>query len=274
MKKLSLLFLLWAQVSLLLAQNTDKYDQVLMLNGDEKIGTVTAVGDNDITFHYKGETLDYKFRKSDIFRIKYASGRTELFSTVNQGAGEDTTKVTTEKNLTVTPNSVAIIPFRFVSSNLEGNNTEEMGTQVQNDYYEFASQGGGKYTYQDPMKTNAILRKKGISAETIRSYEADELCAILGVEYVVLGTLERNKTGSSTTANASGSSDKNGNKENNSGTLNSNTSEEFKTTISVSVYNNESKKMFDQKKTSVWSSPTAYKSTLNYLIKRTPLYGK
>lgn len=271
MKKLLCLFFVFAEISVLVAQNTDKYDQVLMLNGDEKIGTVTAVCDNDITFRYKGETLDYKFKKSDIFRIKYASGRTELFSTVNQGAGEDTTKVTTEKNPTVTPNSVAIIPFRFVSSNLTGNNTEEMGMQVQNDYYEYAKEGGGTYTYQDPMTTNAILRKKGISAETIRSYEADELCAILGVQYVVLGTLERNKTGSSTTANASGSSDKKGNS---SGSANSNTSEEFKTTITVSIYNNESKKVFDQKKTSMWSSPTAYKSTLNYLIKRTPLYAK
>lgn len=273
MKKVFALFLLLAPITLVCAQNSDKHDQVLMLNGEEKIGTVTGMDDETVTFKYSGETLEYKIKKSDIFRIKFVSGRTELFSTANPGENGGANQVTTDKSTDVTPNSVAIIPFRYITSN-GPDNKEEMGTQLQNDYYSYASSAGGKYTYQDPMKTNATLRKKGIVASNVQSYEADELCDMLGVEYVVFGSMEKNKTGTSTNANASGSTSKKGNDSQTNANMNSTTEEEYKTTITVAVYDNTGKRIFDQKKTSVWSSPTAYKSTLNYLIKRTPFYAQ
>lgn len=271
MKKFLPLLVLLFQMTLAFTQGNDKFDQVLMLNGEEKIGTVTGMEDDYVMFKFKGEALEYKLKKSDIFRIKFASGRTELFSTTDSGDNGSNNQVTTDKSTTVQANSIAIMPFRIISS-IGQENPEEMSMQIQGDYYSYVSGSGGKYNYQDPMKTNATLRKKGISPETVRNYEADELCEILGVEFVVLGSLERNKTGTSTTANASATTKKKGNTQNSNATMNSNTEEEFKTTLTVSVYNNKAERIFDQKKTSLWSSPTAYRSTLNYLIKRTPFY--
>ncbi|MBP94066.1 MAG: hypothetical protein CMC55_08115 [Flavobacteriaceae bacterium] len=41
-------------------------DVVAMLNGDEKKGNVTAISDEEITFIYNGETLEYKLKSKDV----------------------------------------------------------------------------------------------------------------------------------------------------------------------------------------------------------------
>jgi len=46
---------------------------------------------------------------------------------------------------------------------------------------------------QDPMTTNAILTKNGVSIKNITDYTPKELANFLGVDAVVMGTLETNK---------------------------------------------------------------------------------
>lgn len=46
---------------------------------------------------------------------------------------------------------------------------------------------------QDPMTTNAILGKKGITIKNIPDYTPKELANFLGVDAVVMGTIETNK---------------------------------------------------------------------------------
>ena len=66
-----------AQLSIAQTAATDK---LIMLSGEEKIGQVTEVGDTFIKFIHKGETLNYSFKKSDINKIQFASGRIEFFT--------------------------------------------------------------------------------------------------------------------------------------------------------------------------------------------------
>ena len=50
-----------------------------------------------------------------------------------------------------------------------------------------------KVRVQDPMTTNAILGKKGITIKNITDYTPKELANFLGVDAVVMGTFETNK---------------------------------------------------------------------------------
>jgi len=50
-----------------------------------------------------------------------------------------------------------------------------------------------KVRVQDPMTTNALLGKKGITIKNITDYTPKELANILNVDAVVMGTVETNK---------------------------------------------------------------------------------
>ncbi|VAW27963.1 hypothetical protein MNBD_BACTEROID07-724 [hydrothermal vent metagenome] len=50
-----------------------------------------------------------------------------------------------------------------------------------------------KIRIQNPMTTNAMLKKKGISIKNITDYTPKELANFLGVDAVIMGTLETNK---------------------------------------------------------------------------------
>lgn len=50
-----------------------------------------------------------------------------------------------------------------------------------------------KVQVQDPMTTNATLKKNGITIKNITNYTPKELATILGVDAIVMGTMETNK---------------------------------------------------------------------------------
>lgn len=74
------------------AQAQSGFDTVLFTNGVEFMGKVTSVVGDSISFMHKNETLVYRFPKTRIFRIQFASGRTELIT-----SGEPTGGATVEK---------------------------------------------------------------------------------------------------------------------------------------------------------------------------------
>src|ERR1700712_3403526 len=63
-----------------MAQQVSKNDVIFKLNGEELSGKVIEINENDVKFSYPGETLVYAIKKTEIFKINYASGRTEMFN--------------------------------------------------------------------------------------------------------------------------------------------------------------------------------------------------
>lgn len=274
MRYLILTFLLLF-VSFAYGQN-GKDDEVLMLNGTEHRGKVTKVGTDDITFTHTGETIEYTFKKTEIFKVIFASGRQEIFNAqTTDGAGNDVQPVRTAA---ATPGSVAILPFRFVADASPAPN-EELARLIQDECYRtFNAQPGGR-TYQDPMKTNAMLAQHGISVNDVRDHSGDELCAILGVETVVMGVVARNTKGSNTSSTSGGYTgikDKSPTKTDvwNVQSGNSTTTVEYETSITMTLVDATGKRVFDKEHTSFWSSSDAYKITIAWLWKRSPLYTK
>jgi hypothetical protein len=159
-----------------------------------------------------------------------------------------------------------------------------MGVKIQSECYNFLSNKAVTLNIQDPVTINALMGKAGLTTDNIRNYTMAEICGILGVEYIVKGMVTSNITntttsGSTTYISKSGSnnSDKTSKTDkSSSGNVygSSTTQQNFKTSVLMEIYSDDNKKIFGQDRTSFWSSVDAYKSTIQYLLKKTPIYAK
>lgn len=293
MKKLFVSFLMTiASLFTLAQQKTAKNDVVLKLSGDELVGKVIKISDNDIDFSYAGESLTYTIKKSEVMKITFASGRTEVFSKPAAQPAPATpaeTKVQQVSNVqpeaaqsSAAPassvnhhNRVAILPFAVV---MDGQLTaNEVGEHVQNDCYAIMSKHAGVYTILNPRTTNALLIKAGVTAENIKGFTMEDLANILGVEYVVDCMVSVNKTSESVSQSNSGEL-KNKNKNSSDQKFNTysygTATQNYKTNLALSMYDDKGNSVYTQNRNSFWSTQDAYKATLEYLLKRSPLYTK
>lgn len=268
---LSLLF----SIILLAAQAQEKSDEILLTSGVEYIGKVTEINEKEVKFSHKGEALVYTIPKSQIFRIAFASGRTEIFSS-SAGSAENSSP---GDKITVNKDMIAILPFRFVSNKVYPG-WEEMAYRIQEEAYVQSLVNFPKYSFQTPATTNAILLKKGINPQQLRAYTMDEIANLLGVGFVMTGEVNMRSTGYTQAGTQSIYQNNNNNSikpvgtSTNSSTTVINSSkvvESFATQVSLKIYNDKGSTLFTRSRESVWSVPDAYKATLNYLLKRTGL---
>tara|TARA_R110002012_G_scaffold49843_3_gene129037 strand:- start:2342 stop:2755 length:414 start_codon:yes stop_codon:yes gene_type:complete len=137
-----------------------------------------------------------------------------------------------------------------------------------------------------------LLAKAGVNNNNIEGYTMGEICNILDVEYVVQGMVSIEKTNVSNYSNSSSKTKGSGNKAKvdrhgniigdiwNSGTRKSTTSsssttiQNFSTNITMNVYTDKGENVFTKDHSSFWQTTDAYKITLAFLAKRTPLYKR
>lgn len=158
-----------------------------------------------------------------------------------------------------------------------------MGYKVQDECYTYLSGKATAFTIQDPSTTNALLGKAGVSSDNIRNFTNQEICNILGVEYIVRGTITANITSSTSSGSAtydqksqSGTDKKGSSTDKTTGSVYSSSSSQqnYHTTVLMEVYQDDGKKVFGHDRTSFWQTVDAYKATIQYLLKKTPIYGK
>src|SRR5438309_1732852 len=187
---LSIIFLHYAAIS----QADKKHDVVTKVNGDELSGDVLEINDSTIRFTYTGEKLVYDFKKSDIAKITFASGRVENFT--NPTTPSSNLGSSSSPNVQTVPdeerrNKVDILPFTFLK---DGEVTaQEVSEEVQNKCYEMLSKHSGVYTVVLPRTTNVKLNQAGITRATIMNYTMGDICKITGVEYVIDGIVSQNR---------------------------------------------------------------------------------
>lgn len=259
------------------AQQSGKNDVVLKITGDELAGKVQAINDSAIVFSYAGESLTYSIKKSEILKITYASGRIEIFNrpTAQPAAGGASQKPVAG-NMEAHHNKVAFLPFSYVK---DGQPTDDaLGDQVQQEAFSFLSKHAGFFQLLDPRTTNALLIKAGVTKDNIKGYTMDDLCNILGVEYVVDGMVNQNKTTQTVQSNTYGQTkeknDDDKKKKNYSSSTYGTATQNYQTVLSLGIYNDKGVTVYNQQRTSFWPTLDAYKNTLEYLLKRTPLYTK
>lgn len=275
MKRLSVIIVLLFATLVSFAQ-FGKNDVILKLNGDELTGRVVKINDADLDFTYAGETLIYNIKKSEILKITYGSGRIEVFNKPARqpaGAAQEHGGPGLEDH----HNKVAILPFGFIRDGQPAD--ESISDEVQNECFSFMNKHAGVFTIINPRTTNAQLIKAGINRSNIKGYTMDDICNLLGVEYVVDGLVTLNKTTQTTYQSNSGkTTSKDGKDDEKDRKYNSSsygtTTQNYQTNLNLSIYNDKGTSVYSQDRTAFWNTQDAYKNTLEYLLKRSPLYTK
>ena len=296
MKKffLATFFLSIMAMAQLLGQAAGNQDIILKVNGDEMLGTVTEITDTQIKFKHEGESLVYTIDRRDVLKITFASGRIEFFnkpqtSTDAQAGTSSAVSASGYGTPGEHHNKVAILPFHYLLDKQDAG--EEMTYKVQREAYTILSNHIGYLTLQDPNTTNALLIKAGVSNNNLRGFTMGEICSILGVEYVVQGTITQNSTTATTStststtykntsATATSSNSKNAvgtawsNNAKSTSSTSSSTQQNYQTSVNMNIYTDKGESIYSQDHTGFWPTTDAYKVTLQYMLKRTPIYKK
>lgn len=240
-------------------------DIITKVSGEKIEADVKEVTDTHVSFTYAGETALYNLNRSDIQEIRFRSGRVETFGSVDNASGQNSGTVNADHG-----NKVAVLPFIYVSDGQSDNS--EMSIMVQTDCYTYLTGHAGNYSIMDVHTTNALLAKAGINKETIPNFTMDEVCNTLGVAFVVTGmvTLDRTSQTSYGSSSQNASYKKNDDKKKNTsssfGSSYTTTEQNYETSLTLNIYN--------QNRKAFWHQKDAYKNTLEYLLKRSPLYKK
>lgn len=244
-------------------------DTVTMTDGKEVRGKVVKYNPNDIQFVYQNETLEYTLNKKDISKITFSSGRIEYLNDMN---------VSAKSNQAVGDyhNKVAILPFDYVRDQEKSNET--MTKEIQQETYAIFNSKKQNLKFQDPTETNALLYKAGINESNLQGFTMGEICHILNVEYVISGlvSIEKTNTYTSNYGNSQSKVTQNnsGAKVNSTGSSSSTTYQNYNTNITMNIFSINGDNLFTQNHNSFWGYENAYKITLDYLAKRTPLYKR
>lgn len=214
-------------------------------------------------------------------KITFSSGRIEV---INEPRLSSATSDNKSSSLASHHNKVAILPFSYIIDKASAG--EDITYQIQNEAYSFLNHHLGTLELQDPITTNALLIKAGVSNDNIRGFTMGEICNILDVEFVIQGSITQTFQSASTSTYQSNSfkveqKDDNsrhhqiGDIKGSSSQASSTTKREsFQTAITMNVYTDKGQSIYSDSHTSLWDTPDAYKITLRYLLKRTPIYKK
>lgn len=257
----------------------EKSDVILKINGDELTGKVSEIGDTGIKFTYQGENLVYTIPKTDILKITFASGRIEFFNkpllSADKKQETDDTPAAQPVNAGLEDhhNKVAILSFQFLKDNKDAG--EEMGYKVQDDVYAFLNRHSSGLTIIDNRTTNALLIKNGITKESIRGLTMDEVCRVLGVEYVVTGGITQTKGAETSSSYGNANAKANDNKAKISSSSYSTSYQYTGTRVNIDIFNDKNDNLYSESRRGLLNTTDgSYSSPLEYLLKRCPLYRK
>lgn len=283
---LVIMFLLCSQNIQLLAQT--KNDVVILLNGERKEGKITGITSSQVKFRYAGEEFDYEFEKAEVAKIEFASGRVETFATPSEIPSAKSGRNPYLAGGPDTHNLVAVLPFEFFSND-PGMAEESMSKLVQNTTANIVRDEYRTLTLQDPLTTNANLAKSNVTRSNISSFTPDEIATMLGVEFIVFGTLSITNKGTSTIGSAgttykeketSSYSNDNSSSNTKGGVFTSSSSSttiEYDTTVDFRMFNDRGDNLYSQSRHVFGTSVDSYKGGIEYMVRRTPFgskYGK
>lgn len=256
------------------AQNSTggKTDKIVFVNGKIAEGRILAFVDDKVRFVYNGETLNYDFGKTDIEKIEYGSGRVEIL----------TDKKPVSVTLPVNSKSkVAVMPMHYTSDG-NSNKEDQMRYHLQEIAISYLSKSAAELKFIDATEVNALLRKSGIQDADLRKYTPKELATLLQVEYVISGSVLQSNGSLVTNTNGSSekkealvhhTSDDNYSREQHYN-RSSVTNQHIETHVTLSIFNEAGEKIYSKSRQALLAEPDAYKNTIHYLLKRTPLYKR
>lgn len=250
-----------------------------------KEGKVTGVSDDVVKLRYPGEDFDNEIAKKNIGKIEFSSGRVETYNAPqNSPAGSPKPQISVGGG-PETRNKIAVLPFGFVSND-PGLAEGSMRTIIQNSAANTVRKEYGQLSLQDPMTTNSILSKNNVSQENIDGLSPGEIAQMLGVEFVVFGTVKIVNKGTTSYGSAVGSFDEKekSTSEGNSETKittgislssgSTTTTINYDTTVDFKLFNDRGDNLYSESRHALANTVDAYKGSIDYMIRRTPFGSK
>ncbi|KIA88151.1 hypothetical protein [Kaistella jeonii] len=261
------------------AQNASKSAHIIkLMDGKEMKGTVVKVSANEVTFVYEGEKAEYTVKNSDIEKIEHSSGRVEVYN--NKVVKNDNKDLSAKKYTRAErKNKIAIMPFTFFVENDLG--PEQIGLKAQEDTYGLIARNTPGYTILDARTTNALLNRAGAKKENIANFTMEDLCEIVGAEYIITGTVSQTKADkienergrvevkpetkgndvlTGITGIATGSKSKQQN---------------YNVAVTVHIYKDDNTSIYSRSHKAFFpSTDGSFADPLQYIMKRNPLYKK
>lgn len=263
-----------------------KTDAVIMLDGERKEGKVIGIQSNTVKFKYTGEELEYELQKEDIRTIQFATGRVEVINEAPQTAASQSSQPSrSASNPADRKNKIAVLPFGFVTND-PGLQSDQMSKQLQASCAGSLRQNTSNIIVQDPLTTNRLLAKNKINMNDPAAVDPEALAVVLGVEYVVFGTVDVMNEGTISTGSAATTykdkekqkRDKNSKDTKASGTATTSnsaiTTTNYDTRVALNIYTDQGSTYYSKSRNAIGNGMDSYAGTLDYLIKRTPFGTK
>ncbi|MDW5290996.1 hypothetical protein [Formosa sp. PL04] len=189
---------------------------------------------------------------------------------INELVGFNNKSISEHSDLQSPNNKAAILPFTYTEN--QNKDSDSINDEIQNELFIFFNKHKKHLQFQNPETTNTLLVKAGLSNNDLKGVTMSEISNILGVEYVIQGTVSVKKVKPNfldTDGYIVGSETQKTN-----GAVIDTNNPDYSTTMYLNVYNDKGDSVFSQGHTSFWDNEDAYKITIDYLGRKTPLYKK
>lgn len=288
MKNFILIFFLSLTTFVYSQSKVEKLDKIITRTYSIIECTVTKVSDSNIEYSLKGEKLVNIIETSKVAKIEFANGRVQEFKIEEKAISVDEEKsrdevATENSNSTVkTPlkrNTIAVLPIPFVNTETLASSSE-MAKFAQNDVYSKLIERSANIfplTVQDLRVTNSLLRKAGIDYSNIDEVMIEDLQEILGVDHIVAAkvsyvmTVNETNMGYGNTTVKKKSDSKAKVDDFNISTSTEN--KKFDYTVYFDIYKNLDK-IYTQSRQPFLNEKDSWMDSMQYLLKRCPIYTK
>lgn len=261
-----------------LAQGTKKLDKIIKRDYQIIEGTIAKISDKTVEYSLPGETVLIELDVSQIAKIDFASGRSQVFDVSPANASQNASG--TIAAATMQTNTIAVLPVPYLNSDTQ-ESSEDMAKFAQNDLYNKLLDKSSNILplrVQDLRTTNSLLHKAGIDHNNIDETPIEDLEKILGVDNVVAAKVSytMNSGTTATTYNSGNAKVSDNNKKvktNDISTTTSNTQVYYYYTVYFDMYKNTTK-IYSQTRKPLLAIKDSWMDSVQYLLKRSPIYIK
>ncbi len=150
------------------AQGGKKLDKIIKRDYQIIECTISKMSDKTVEYSLPGETIQISLDVSQIAKIDFASGRSQIFdvSQTNNSSSSGSPAIATSEMKT---NTIAVLPVPYLNSDTQ-ESSEEMAKFAQNDLYNKLLDKSSNIlplTVQDLRTTNSLLHNAGIDYKNI-----------------------------------------------------------------------------------------------------------
>lgn len=277
-------FLFLILTSFVFAQTgAKKYDKIVTKDYVILEGVVSKISSKDIEYTAKGSTVLNVIEINKVAKIDFANGKSQNFLS-EEVASHPNVLVTPDNNSQavanqVKKNTIAVLPIPFVNSETMGTSAE-MAKFAQNDVYNKLIERADNIAplvVQDLRTTNYLLKKAGVDYTNIDETPIEELEKILGVDHIIaakvsyivkVNTMSTGRTNANVKANGNNSV-----KVDDFSYSNTTENKRFDYTVYFDIYK-EGQKIYTQSRQPFLNEKDSWMDSMQYLLKRCPLYKK